>query len=407
MHSNFRNTHSAQELHDPESAVTQLRTSNPALLLALQNEGHLSKRRSLTSADLLALRQRDLCGILGVPATESSVRIFKKLNGADSTPEAVSTLTELLRSEAEKHSLTHLPQLNTATLEILCTPSLRALTSHRFLTEISALDSARSARQHVRRLKNFAAKATRNRLIGPWAQPLQSISELDARITEFRECERVDFPSPPLDLPPPFHPIQSIQDLLIEARTQRSCVAAHIGSVLDGKSFIYRLSAPERATVALRYLDEQWLVEEIKGPKNRTVDWRTEEYVHLMVEAAVSGSGECFPIPRIGEPEIVNYSTEPFRDPAPKLPAMFEPLTSPRMLSKRGHLPDRELPLFIENIHRKLLYAYRFETPFEGTLLVNSLSPDGSPEYDGIYMADPNFDTSMDIYLSIKTLAGL
>jgi len=184
-------------------------------------------------------------------------------------------------------------------------------------------------------------------------------------------------------------------------------VAAHIGSVLDGKSFIYRLSAPERATVALRYLDEQWLVEEIKGPKNRTVDWRTEEYVHLMVEAAVSGSGECFPIPRIGEPEIVNYSTEPFRDPAPKLPAMFEPLSSPRMLSKRGHLPDRELPLFIENIHRKLLYAYRFETPFEGTLLVNSLSPDGSPEYDGIYMADPDFDISMDIYLSIKTLAGL
>ncbi len=67
-------------------------------------------------------------------------------------------------------------------------------------------------------------------------------------------------------------PLTTAEALLEEGEQQANCVASYVWRVLAGQTYIYRITAPERATLAItRLADGCWHRIELKGPCNRKV----------------------------------------------------------------------------------------------------------------------------------------
>lgn len=76
------------------------------------------------------------------------------------------------------------------------------------------------------------------------------------------------FPSPPLSGKAAIEPLASWEELLQEGIHMQHCVGSHAEMIAAGELFIYRVSQPERLTLALRREEQSWVLDEIKGFKN-------------------------------------------------------------------------------------------------------------------------------------------
>ncbi len=80
------------------------------------------------------------------------------------------------------------------------------------------------------------------------------------------------FPPPPLPGTASILPLTRGLDLQFEAQEQNNCVASYDWKVQRGGFYIYRIMAPERATLAIfKASDGCWQRSELKGPNNRKV----------------------------------------------------------------------------------------------------------------------------------------
>ena len=87
------------------------------------------------------------------------------------------------------------------------------------------------------------------------------------------------FPEPPFpgiiasDLN--LEPLKTPAELIIEGRAQSNCVGAYAKRIRRGGLYIYRVLAPERATLAIACTSKgTWRISELKAPENAGVmDW--------------------------------------------------------------------------------------------------------------------------------------
>lgn len=72
-----------------------------------------------------------------------------------------------------------------------------------------------------------------------------------------------------------------------EGCEQQNCVVTYARCVARGNQFIYRVLAPERATLQILRTQQGWQVGELSGPRNRPVSRAT----HIAVEQWIAGDG--------------------------------------------------------------------------------------------------------------------
>ena len=82
-------------------------------------------------------------------------------------------------------------------------------------------------------------------------------------------------------------PLTSPAMLAEEGREQQNCVAAYSQCVAHGNQFIYRVLAPERATLQILRTPQGWQIGELSGPRNQPVSRAT----HIAVEQWIRGDG--------------------------------------------------------------------------------------------------------------------
>ena len=94
------------------------------------------------------------------------------------------------------------------------------------------------------------------------------------------------FPEPPLPGTQNIVPITSGPELQEESQAMGHCVVSLIPDILNGDLFVYRIVAPERATVALALTTTaeqpgttRWSFNEIQGPNNCEVTPETFNHV--------------------------------------------------------------------------------------------------------------------------------
>jgi hypothetical protein len=271
--------------------AAELVEGNRALVFALSNPMFFRERFStLVGAAIVAKRrQREIASWLGFPESESAVKTLSKLAPASVT---ISTLKSLRQSIEEPHAkklLAHLTRINTGIVGFIADQELCEAVPMSLLEEVSRSAEENSDSHAANMLEQCLDL---RRFLGEGVKRPSSLQKLQEwHFDMSRRWSLLNPPQtgpvfiPPLEGTPTIVPINSEPGLIQEGMDQNNCVAVYTAAVRAGKIFVYRIMAPERATLAIiRGPAGQWVIREIKLRFNREVSPITLKHVNDWLE---------------------------------------------------------------------------------------------------------------------------
>lgn len=259
--------------------------ATPALAFALASLWAFRKpapRQPLRAARaLLHKRQPEIAAWLGFPSDRSTMRVLRKLSPAECSIPNLLHLRDLLPFHPKP--LRHIRILGTASLHIMARAAGRYALSDTYLCELGAspqpdwLETEHGLIRDVLWMRETLGET------GSFA--IHSHAHLQRLHDRFVErVGRIDLklldPDP---LPePPFpgvatndlhlEPLTTPVAMIIEGRAQSNCVGAYAKRIRRGGLYVYRVLAPERATLAItRNRNGTWLISELKATENAEV----------------------------------------------------------------------------------------------------------------------------------------
>lgn len=267
-------------------AKIALQSSLPMRLKGLFNRCRAAERSLAEVRSLVGSRQREALAWLGFPSTEAAVRVLKKITASDVNVPMLLALRKGMKSPQANKLLAHLPRVTPAVAHILGEPSLLAISSFRLLDELSAVQQDYISMQHLFRLRDIDGMISQTR--PGKSVVISSIERLnevyEQMVEEVNTVEREGlfqylFPKPPFPGKKNIEPIESPLELLREGEAQHNCAATYAQRVAEGKAYLYRVAAPERATVCVLRRRRKWVLSEIKASCNRPVGFETAKTV--------------------------------------------------------------------------------------------------------------------------------
>ena len=270
------------------AGASDLVDSNPALAWMVASSWCFKRapvRQPLRSARrLLARPQADITGWLDLPATRSTVSILRKVPPAACRMAILLPLAQLLRGQQALGMLRHVRRVNGTVVAVLREEGLRSLVSPRLLADLVQSGGEASAAAGVGLLRD--TRAMLDHLHLERRGPFQSLSSLRRchdecvnRMAQADVGEDIALPPPPLEGTPTIQPLRSHAALLAEGRLQRNCVGAYAPMVTAGLCYVYRIEAPQRATLAIEPGPGGWQVRELAGYANSAVPSHTWDSV--------------------------------------------------------------------------------------------------------------------------------
>lgn len=268
------------------SAAAELAQGNRALAFALSHPEFFRERYStLQGAAIVAKRrQREIAAWLGFPETDSSVKTLSKLAGASIFKHSLLALRFALESPEAKKILSHLPRINAGVLGFVADEELCGIVPMPLLMEVAAKKEEDMSAQSADVFHRCVRMA---RELGEAVRHPSSIQKLDEWHQEIWErwVEKnpplpKTFPAPPIAGCPTIQPILDANGLIEEGKQQSNCVGCYANRVRAGQTFIYRVLAPERATLSIVLgHGGQWVIEELKLRSNQACSHLTKKHV--------------------------------------------------------------------------------------------------------------------------------
>ena len=108
------------------------------------------------------------------------------------------------------------------------------------------------------------------------------------------ELGRRIFPEPPLQGNEIVVPITGEEELRAEGQHMEHCVAIYAEEVAGRNYYIYKVLAPERATLSVRRTVGGWVLSELRGRGNAKLSKQTQKRVLDWFQAAKNHSGRDF-----------------------------------------------------------------------------------------------------------------
>jgi hypothetical protein len=271
-----------------------LLASNPCLALMLAKAPSFGARSARTMP-IWAVRpyspQKDLLGKLGFRATEATRRLVHKVIFTAMSIPRLRPFRGAIRSQSDLVArLSHIRRVNANVLAAVGGGGLQV--TPRLLTRLSdpanddpaatlgsaIADTVRGWRLlHPRRsLPVFDCVAHIHRL---HEQVVEELSLHKGRGT-------LPFPAPPVEGTDTIVPLRNALELVVEGRDQHNCVASYERLARRGDVALYRVTAPERATLSLVPDGRKWKVSELKGTCNRRVSSATRTAVNRWLDEA-------------------------------------------------------------------------------------------------------------------------
>jgi len=272
----------------PNAEVFELFSSSPALGLLLVYCGRFRKCVSdpWDEAHPMIIQPRsEILGWLGLPPTNSAVRIVAKTDVSHITLDSCLLLRKLFRHDETVQRLKHLPSISGGVIETLASESTRDLVSFSCLEELAYRDDDYEIAEDLRQAVQLAA------LYDITLKPFRDCDFVIATAETFKglasryipewspACDQITFPDPPITIPIhtqpanlSIEPIRSPRDLYEEAVSQNNCVFRYLKAIEAGKAVVYRVTKPERGTVMLRRSDDNaWIITEFRAARNRPI----------------------------------------------------------------------------------------------------------------------------------------
>jgi hypothetical protein len=217
----------------------------------------------------------------------------------------VDDLRLLTRQGVAPHlekALRHLPRLPCRLLPLVADPRLSPHVSPRFLREAATDGDCRTVwlLSDTLDMAEFQGATERVGVLSSRA----ALSALHDRILEERLTRHAVDPqahgAPTAALrrstpPPPsgtaiIQPLRTAEELREEGTAMRHCIASYDARVARGDCAVFRVLAPERATLSLAWRPHRraWAVEQLCGPGNTPVGPATRAAVHDWLSAGAN-----------------------------------------------------------------------------------------------------------------------
>lgn len=283
------------------SAAPELAESHLPLAFALAHaERFRPVTRPLRSARrLLAAKRTAICAWLGFPGEPSAVRLLGRVPSESLTVRRLWHLRRLLfENDPETMTLLrHAPTLRGEVLDAFT--AFRPALTPGLVRDLADSGTAMAVRYMLGRLSPMLSELGRSLL------PIRDVAglrrlleqtERDWHRHNLRRSLPEALPPPPL-APPPGSGIQALttlSDLLDEGEAQRNCCAAYAARMVAGTDYVYRVTAPVRATLSItRGSDGSWGPGDLRLAWNRPVTAEIWESVfRVLLDAAGRGSAD-------------------------------------------------------------------------------------------------------------------
>lgn len=296
-----------------DERAPELCRSNAGLAYALarwlHKRGRLGGGASREVHELLGMRQKELMGMIGLPATESARRTLAKLDPFSLSPSLMRKLRQVLGEREGAKRLASLPRIESDVLRVVGDPLLRPLVSDRFLQQLATCPrsdpSYVGGKELATAIRQAGAYAIRS---GREARflPLQSIRQI-RRLQISYERERSErkwrrslpeeagrFPDPPFQGTEAIKPITSVRELLEESLEMGNCVRDYVDEVRSRMAYFYRVVSPTRATLAIMnrglFGHSLWVPASMLGPRNAELPAETSQAAFLALFSSGPGS---------------------------------------------------------------------------------------------------------------------
>lgn len=264
---------------------------NPALGFGVAHLGkfrpHISEPIA-TAAKVSALRQRDMLGWINFPKTQAWVNILAKIPPEAVTLDRLQSLGRVAAQPEVEDQLKHLRSFNGWVISLVSERRFAELVAPTLMAEIAESTDDPIPQEAFHLLEDILNMAQRLPL-RPNPQPIRNLEalrkrhqEVSAAFAKFLERERDEriLPLPPLPGTPEIVPLIIADDLVREGREQHNCVGGFAKWVQDGKGYIYRVLAPERATLSIvKGPDGCWCIDQLKLACNEPVSPATRQVV--------------------------------------------------------------------------------------------------------------------------------
>lgn len=224
-------------------------------------------------------------------ASQSLVRVLGKLSPWACRVDLIAGLRQVLRKGEGIERLRHLPEINFGSLAVASDETLLERIADSVLLEIAASEEEARAPRTAMKLKSCLALEEAGRLPRS-PRVFHSIHKIHKTVLEGAESMTpeeiealgLELPTPPLPDTPQIQALRSVADVFEEACVQENCVWSLLPRLVSGKLFLYRLLAPERATLALRRQGGICCIDELEGACNEPVSTDTAAHVQRWID---------------------------------------------------------------------------------------------------------------------------
>lgn len=265
-------------------AARDLAVSNPNLFWLLALGAYEGRIDTDSIGPLCRRKQADVLCELARTGRKAQVKLLRKVRINEGTLTEGRLLNDALADFGLVHAVRHLPAVPMRLLSVLLTcpqvadETLVAPIAARF-AEAEALggDKARYLARRLAHLWYRAAEVGLRDVRAALAEPL-ILEEEAPPLAAMREEEQVvhvdpvipaKFPPPPLPGSEDIVPITSTSELRKEGKAQRNCAPGYAHAIASGRVYLYRVLAPERATLEIRIAGRKLWLAQLKLAGNR------------------------------------------------------------------------------------------------------------------------------------------
>ncbi|MGE4653276.1 MAG: hypothetical protein AAEJ53_20510 [Myxococcota bacterium] len=285
-----------QLLRDHEAAC-EIMAANPALVfgLALAKQGVRRRTYPWLPAidDLLRRKQRDILQYIELPGTKQAARLLSRVPTRCLYPRIFEHLARIFSDPAATKLAAHLPTLNVGAVRVIASYRCRDLATPRFLEELTELPREFHYPFVYTRMVDMHHVATEARF-DLYGRSFRSVAQMESTWQELAEAYRTraepqirssNFPLPPIPGTREIQPITTPAQLIDEGDSQHNCVASYAPIIVIGWRHIYRVLAPERATLSIvREPDGKWVIGELEAAYNTPVSPETHDVVRAWLK---------------------------------------------------------------------------------------------------------------------------
>jgi len=273
--------------------------SNPVLAFLLANHKVYSQmvsnpERVEKARGIAGLKQREILKRLKYPDTKAMVNLLKKLRPESVNPDSLEALRVCVVNDAVARQLARIETINAGVLGIVTNETLANVFNSRLLREVATTPKENYYPFAMRTLEEVChmCRVGRPRREPPVFSSLKrleafhdEISESFVRISgkKLRYCK---IPKPPIPGTETIVPLTTPLKIQKEGTEQHNCVASYAPRVERGGVYVYKVLAPERATLeTVRDAGGTWRMGQLRTHHNGPVSEATKRAVEAWLEA--------------------------------------------------------------------------------------------------------------------------